>query len=122
MRKIKPQWTDYKIREEFINGMYENRLSKEFEDKCYELLTSEDLETKMKQVTIDYKISTKVNFTNKMFNPISWLGQATCNLYFKATARETVNGWLSMTKEQQDRANNIAKKVIMEWRSNYENL
>lgn len=119
---MKPYWGDYKTWEDFQNGMYNSRLLKSKEKQCYELLTSFDLKDKMFQTTKEYKISTKINFTNKMFNPISWLGQATCNLYFGATARETVNAWLCMTKEQQKRANSIAKGVINEWRKANENI
>ena len=78
-----------------------------------------DFKTK---VTKEYTMSTKVNLTNKMFNPISWLGQATCNLIVGATARETCQAWMEMTKEQQTKANNIAKEVINEWRKEYESI
>ena len=76
----------------------------------------------MQKTANTYKVATKVNFTNQMFNPVSWLGQATCNLFINATAQETCQAWMSMTKEQQIEANNIAKEVITEWRCNFENL
>ena len=76
----------------------------------------------MVKTSKEYPIATKVNFTNKMFNPVSWLGQATCNLLIGAKAQETCQGWMLMTKEEQEKANNIAKEVIEEWRNNYENL
>lgn len=123
MKKIiKPKWKNHKYWEDFVNGMYENRLLQEKVMLCYEILTSENLKEKMEETTKSYTISTEINFTNKMFNPISWLGQATCNLIYEATAKETINAWLSMTKEEQIRANNIAKEVIEEWRTNYENI
>lgn len=122
MMDIKPVWKNYKEWEEYKNNMYQNGHNIENIQKCYELLTSKDLKKKMQKTTKEYKISTKVNFTNKMFNPVSWLGQATCNLYLGATAQETCQAWMTMTKEQQTEANNIAKEVIEEWRNNYENL
>jgi hypothetical protein len=119
---IKPIWKNYKHWEDFKNGMYQNGHDKEIVKQCYEILTSENLKENMKDVTKTYEISTKVNFTNKMFNPVSWLGQATCNLLIGATAQETCQAWIIMTKEQQTKANNIAKEVIKEWREKYESL
>ena len=76
----------------------------------------------MEKVAIEYPIETEVMFTNKMFNPVSWLGQATCNLFLNATQKETCNAWLMLTMEQRNFANDIAKQVIEEWRDKYENL
>jgi len=121
-KNIKPVWIDYREWEDYKNGMYENNHNKEIIKKCYEILTNENLKEKMTHTTKKYLIGTEVNFTNKMFNPISWLGQATCNLYIGATAQETCQAWISMTKEQQEWANSIAKQVIEEWRENYENI
>ena len=119
---ITPVWKNYRQWEDYKNGMYENGHNKEIVKQCYEILTSDNLKENMTDTTRTYTISTKVNFTNKMFNPVSWLGQATCNLLIGATAQETCQAWLTMTKEQQDKANNIAKEVIHEWRDKYENL
>ena len=119
---IKPIWKNYKEWEDFKNGMYQNGHDEEIIKQCYEILISNNLKENMLNTTKTYEISTRVNFTNKMFNPVSWLGQATCNLLIGATAQETCRAWLMMTKEQQTKANDIAKKVIKEWRENYENL
>jgi len=121
-KAIKPIWINYHNWEDFKNGMYENRHNIEMIKKCYEILTSDELKINMVKTTKIYKIATKVNFTNKMFNPISWLGQATCNALINATAQEVCQAWMSMTKEQQGKANKIAKEVIEEWRNNYEGL
>lgn len=120
--KIKPVWKNYREWEDFKNGMYQNGNDIEMIKQCYEILTSENLKQNMTDTTKTYEISTKVNFTNKMFNPVSWLGQATCNLLIGATAQEVCQAWMSMTKEQQTKANNIAKEVIEEWRGKYESL
>ena len=120
--KIKPIWNNYKNWEDYQNKMYENKNDKEIIKQCYEILTSDNLKENMEDVTKTYVVSTKVNLTNKMFNPVSWLGQATCNLLIGATSRETCQAWLTMTKEQQLKANDIAKEVIKEWREKYESL
>lgn len=119
-KNINPIWKNYRNWEDYQNGMYENGHSKEIIKQCFEILTSKKLKQEMKDTTKTFLISTKVNFTNQMFNPISWLGQATCNRLINATAQETCQAWLTMTKEQQEWANNIAKEVIEEWRNNYE--
>ena len=119
---INPVWKTYKEWEDYINGMYENKNEEEIIKQCYEILTSENLKENMQNTTEAYKISASVNLTNKMFNPISWLGQATCNLLIGASARETCQAWLRMSDEQQRKANNIAKEVIKEWRQNYESI
>lgn len=119
---IKPIWINYNEWEDFKNGMYQNGNDKEIIKQCYEILTSENLKENMQDTTKTYEISTRVNFTNKMFNPVSWLGQATCNRLINATAQEVCQAWMSISKELQDKANNIAKEVIKEWREKYENL
>lgn len=119
---IKPIWNNYRNWEDYKNGMYENTSNKETIQQCFEILTADNLKENMKNTVNTYEISAKTNLTNKMFNPVSWLGQATCNLMIGATTRETCQAWLIMSKEQQTAANNIAKEVIKEWREKYENL
>jgi hypothetical protein len=119
---IKPIWKNYRNWEDYKNGMYKNNNDKEIIKQCYEILTSENLKEKMEDTTITYLVSAKTNLTSKMFNPVSWLGQATCNRLINATAQEVCNAWMSMTKEQQEKANNIAKEVIKKWREKNENL
>lgn len=121
-KAIPPVWIDYREWEDYKNGMYQNGHDKEIIAQCYEILTNSNLKNEMRNTSLEYEIGTKVNFTNQMFNPISWLGQATCNRMIGATAQEVCQAWLSMTEEQQKWANGIAKEVIEEWRTNYENL
>lgn len=119
---LKPIWIDYRNWEDYKHGMYENRVNEEKILHAKEILTSRFLKQYMTNTTRTYTTSAKVNLTNKMFNPISWLGQATCLLHGGSTAQETCRAWISMTKEEQIRANNIAKEVIKEWREQHENI
>ena len=119
---IKPIWTDYTEWEDYKKGMYETRHDKEKIQLAYSILTSRFVKRYMKNTTNYFPIATKVNFTNKMFNPVSWLGQATCLLHCGAKASETCQAWVSMSKQQQDLANTAAKQVIEEWREKYEDL
>lgn len=111
-----PYWSNYDTWECYKNGMYENRLEESIVSQCREILTDERLcYDAMKLAVDEYKVAARVKLTNKMFNPISWIGQATCNYMIGATARETVNAWLTMKREQQDVANAIARKVMQEY-------
>ena len=119
---IKPIWENYRDWEEFKKGMYDNRQDEEKIESSYKILTSKFLKNYMKNTTNYFPISTKVHLTNKMFNPVSWLGQATCCIHGESKAQETCIAWMKMSKEQQDRANNIAKEVIKEWREKHEDI
>lgn len=120
---INPVWHDSKKWETSKNEMYSNRVDDVKIYECFELLKDvKTLKEKMQNVTIEYPIETEVMFTNKMFNPVSWLGQATCNLILSATQKETCNAWIMLTMEEREKANKIAKQVINEWRDKYENL
>lgn len=117
MDKSKPIWIDYKKWECHINDMYGNGKDNEKIVKSFDLLTGENCKFAMELVTKEWVNSTTVKFTNKKFNPVSWLGQAACCLMHGAKATETVSAWMSMSKEEQERANNIAKEVIKEWKN-----
>ena len=121
-KQIEPVWIDSEEWEDFKRGMYENGLDIATINECKMILTSSELKEYMSKVPEYFPKATLMNFTNKMFNPVSWLGQATCNMLINAKAQETCRAWMMMTKEEQDQANNIAKDVIKEWRANYENL
>jgi hypothetical protein len=114
-KKIKPFWIDLEELEDYKNGIYDNRKDKEFVNKCINLFKKEDVYSKMKCVQDYYPNATKVNLTNRMFNPIAWLGWATCNAHYGATKREVIEAWLLLTKEEQKSANENAKKVIEEY-------
>ena len=121
-KNIEPIWKNYRNWECYKNGMYENGNDIEIIKQCFEILTDDNLKDNMSDTAKTYETSAEIMFTNQRFNPISWLGQATCNLLIGATAQETCQAWMLMTKEQQDKANNIAKEVIEEWRKNYESV
>lgn len=121
-KQIEPVWIDSEEWEDLQRGMYDNGNNIETIKKCKEILTSNDLYKQMTRATMFFPKSTLVNFTNRMFNPVSWLGQATCNMIANAKAQETCRAWMMMTKEEQEKANYIAKQVIKEWRANYENI
>jgi len=113
-----PYWSDYKTWEYYNGGMYESRLDEKIVCLCADVLSDpKRCYEAMKKTSKDYKTSTRIRFTNEMFNPVSWLGQAACNNVCGATAKETINAWLSMDADRQSEANRIANVVIREWQS-----
>ena len=104
-KNINPVWKNYREWEDYKNGMYENGNDIEIIKQCYEILTADNLKDNMIDTSKTYETATEIMFTNQRFNPVSWLGQATCNLLIGATAQETCQAWMMMKKEQQDKAN-----------------
>lgn len=112
---MNPVWISYNEWECYKADMYFNGKDSKKISLSYELLTSDKCYDAMKRVTQEWKNSTLVNFTNTMFNAVSWLGQAACCLNHGAKSSETIEAWLSMNIIQQTMANNTAKLVIEEW-------
>lgn len=112
---MNPVWIDYNEWECYKGNMYLNGKDNEMVLLSYKLLTSDKCYDAMQRVTKEWQNSTLVNFTNKMFNAVSWLGQAACCLNHGAKSSETIEAWLSMNIVQQTMANNAAKRVIEEW-------
>lgn len=103
------KWEDYQ------NGMYKMTNGGDFLQAQIMFTNADICYHTMREVTKRWRISTKVNFTNKKCNRKAWLGQAASCLYAKLTQEETCNVWKSLSKEQQENANLIAEKVISEW-------
>lgn len=115
-----PVWHDYKLWEDYKNGMYNNNKRSEKIINCLEMFKSDILHWFMWTALENYKYSSEVHLTQKEFNRKAWVGQATCNFHFNATIPETTNAWFMLTKEQREKANRIAQDVIEEWE--YENF
>lgn len=111
---MKPIWIEPNLWEDYKNGMYNNRSDDKIILNCYKLL-NKNCYFEMKQVTIQYVNSSKVNLSKRVWNNQAWLGQAMCNLYFGATIQETSKAWGLLDKKQQKYANKIADIIIEEW-------
>ena len=121
---MKQFYKEYYYWEDYINGMY--NIPKVIEQKKYillsiKMLSNEDLflET-CKEVLINWKISTKVNLTNKQCNRKAWLGQASCNFKYKVPEICTRFAWKELSINQQQKANKIAELIINNFELNYE--
>lgn len=72
----------------------------------------------MLDVTNNWPVSTKHNFTNVGSNCKSWLGQAACCYAHKATEFETRMAWNGLDTETQRQANLAAMQIISYWDEN----
>ena len=108
-------WEDYKA------GMFNLKdvidKDKKIND-AINLLSNEELfYNTLKDVIINWKISTDVNLTNTNQNRKAWLGAAACMYKYNVPEYLTRIAWNLLTKEIQDKANLIAEKIINEYQN-----
>lgn len=121
---MKQFYEEYIYWEDYINGMYDTP-KKEDEERlvllAVEMLTNNDLflET-CKEVLVNWKISSKVNLTNKSCNRKAWLGQASCSFKYKVPEICTRTAWGQLSFFQQTEANKVAEQIINSFEINYE--
>ena len=86
------------------------------------LLTDEDrfYETCIRLLD-EWPITSVCNLSNKEINRRAWLGQSSSFFLYSCCDACTKKAWNRLTREQQDRANNVADRVIKEWETIYEN-
>lgn len=118
---LKPIWIPYNKWECYRNGMYENRSNDVKIFECVSVFKSKSLYQDMLDTLFEYENASKVKCTNKMFNPISWVGQATCNRLVNATKSETCKSWFMLNDVERKYANNCAKKAIEKYLEELEN-
>lgn len=109
------KWEDYK------NSFYDNCSGKEREEKlskAIEMFNSEDLTiTNMLAVINNWKFSCEHNLTNASMNKIAYIGQAACAYYAQVPNTITMEAWNMLSKETQERSNDIAEEVINIWKN-----
>jgi hypothetical protein len=96
--------------------MFDSRSDEKIILKCYELL-NKNCYFEMTLVIEEYKNSSSVNLSKRVWNNQAWLGQAMCNMQFGATIQETTKAWGLLSKKQQKFANEIADIIIEVWRN-----
>lgn len=74
----------------------------------------------MKSVLKEWKNASEVNLTNTSRNREAWLGQSACCYQYGAPEFVTKIAWRMLSKDEQDKANLIADKVIYEFERKYE--
>jgi predicted phosphoadenosine phosphosulfate sulfurtransferase len=102
------RWEDAK------NGMYDKkRLREPVILLCYALLRSDEMFTcAMNRALNEWPYSSEHNLSNRSLNRKAWLGHAACNIEFGANENEAIHGYRMLTKNQQEKANETAKRII----------
>lgn len=103
-------WEDYK------EGFYRNYTRKELLENQQKVIdffsNSEEVEYYMNKVITDFKYSCEHNLTNKSMNRIAWLGQSASLLQNGSPSELTMFCWKFIPEEHQNKANEIANKII----------
>lgn len=111
--------------EDFHNGLYKMDQIENVErliNQCANLLKNcNKFYSTMLKVIKEWRKATEVNLTNISRNRQAWLGQSSCCYKYKAPEYVTKLAWRTLTKNQQNKANNIADKIIYEWEKIYIN-
>jgi hypothetical protein len=106
-------WEDWRF------GFYDNcsgKVKQEKIDKALEMFNSEELTIQyMNKVIEEWKYSCEHNLTNEALNRIAYIGQAACCLYAEVPSTITMEAWNLLSKDVQNRSDNIAKEVINKW-------
>lgn len=113
------EWEDYH------NGLYKTDQIENIDnliDSCANLLKNcNEFYSVMLKVVKDWRKSAEVNLTNISRNRQAWLGQSSCCYKYKAPEYVTKLAWRTLTKDQQDKANITADRMIYEWEKIYIN-
>jgi hypothetical protein len=118
--QMKQIYIHYLRWEDFNNGMYNSaKLGNHIEliEQARMLLSNfNDFYSTMELMINEWPICTDVNLTNLGQNRKAWLGAAACNFKYRIPETLTRIAWNSLTKNEQEKANLAAKKII----KNYE--
>ena len=99
----------------FFAQSVEGMTKAECEDEFADLLRSpHDFELALQGVISEWKHSCEHYLTNKASNRIAWLGQASV-CYARGIPAKFTGGWFKLTKEEQDRADELALKYLNVW-------
>lgn len=109
----------YEMWEDWKCGFYDNcsgEVKAEKIKKVIEMFNSEKLTTEYMYLVIGKWIySCEHNLTNESLNKIAYIGQAACCLYSQIPSSVTMEAWSMLTKEVQERSNQIAETVLNKW-------
>lgn len=113
-------WEDYKF------GFYDNcsgETKKQYLKDVVSFFNDPYLtEEYMKRVVDEWIYSCEHNFTNEAMNKIAYLGQSAVCLWKGIPNTVTMEAWSLLTKEVQNRSNEIAKEIINYWINKNKNI
>lgn len=92
--------------------MYENNRGKDKIKQASTLLWSESLYDSMLRVINEWVVSSDENMTNVSQNRQAYLWQAACCIEYGLSWDMTIKARQMLSKDQQDRANQIADDII----------
>jgi hypothetical protein len=112
------KWEDYK------SGMYNLNDVIDKDKKvigAINLLSNQiEFYDSMKKLLNLWKVSVDVNLSNKNQNRKAWLGAAACMFVHNTPEYLTRIAWNLLNKDVQEKANNVADKIILEYeRTNF---
>lgn len=109
----------YWMWEDFKAGFYDNisgEQKKEMINKVVELFSDNEITRKyMIRVIDEWVFSCQHNLSNESLNRIAYLGQGACCLFAGVPSTITMEAWSLVSKENQDKADGIAKDVLNIW-------
>lgn len=118
MKKIKQIYHPYWDWECFHAGMYATKSDIDMETgrtMYQEFLSNiEKFTLAMYRVILLWPVSCEQFLTNQNINRIAWLGQSSMCLE-TGLSRKYKSGFMLLTAQQQNAANNAAEKVLIEW-------
>lgn len=112
-------FTNHKEWEDANSGLYDFPSS--VDDALTVLLSAELLANEGKffnqamQMIDSWTVAAATNLSNRARNRQAWIGQATCCYAFGAKEHQVKDAWHTLTKKQQEQANNTADEVIAIW-------
>ena len=128
-KSIERIYHPYWLWEDYLCGMYgtpmydkisNGETEEERLEKVKECLGNEQVcKCFMQRVINEWKYACEYRLSNRSINRVAWLGQACMCLYAGLKESETRKGWWTLTDEERERANNIAKQLIDQWEQKY---
>ena len=122
MKQIFKPYTKW---EDFLNGMYTLNDVIDKDKKVIGAITllsnQKAFYMALKEVLTNWPIASKVNLTNKQQNRNAWLGAAACMYIHNTPEYLTRIAWGLLNKDVQQKANNIADKIIIEFENKNHN-
>lgn len=118
---MKQFFAHYKLWECYQNGMYKIVPYDQNEiNKSINVLRSCDyFEEAMNNILAKWVVSHKVHLTDLSINRRAYLGRAGCCISKGVPEILTRYAWNCLTEKEQNRANELANKVIKNFESNY---
>lgn len=123
MKQIFHPYTEW---EDFKNGMW-RKVSKIEEERMLPIAIEftgdhEKYGAAMMEVIKSWVKSCQHNLTDENINQQAWIGHAAC--CFKLGLPEYIvrAAWGYLTKEQQDKANQMADRAIFQWKAQQKNI